>query len=145
MKRIIYIIQIIFLLIACDFDTVYSNMEKISNEIILTDKNNNSQIDISINTILTLKLEAIPGTGYSWHIMQNDAKCLKSLGVSYFEPMDDGKDDKILGARSYQTFRFIAQQKGTNVLLLHYKRDWEKKEPLKIFSITLQIYPSTNH
>jgi len=61
---------------------------------------------------------------------------------SIFVPIDRHEDTKIalVGASEYQVFRFKAQSCGTNILKLHYIREWEKNvEPLMKFSVTILI------
>jgi inhibitor of cysteine peptidase len=109
--------------------------------LIITDKDNGSEVKIAFRDILTLKLEAIPGTGYAWHVVQNNPDLMKPLGKSIFEPIVEDTKKEMLGSPKHQVFRFRAQGSGTNILELHYKRKWEKNvKPQKKFSITVLIH-----
>ncbi len=102
-----------------------------------TEKENGTQLELHRNDVLTLRLECIPGTGYSWQISRNDAGILKPPDKPEYERPDK---QKALGGVEYGVFRFIASAKGTNVLELQYKRVWEKdKAPLKTFRITVRV------
>ena len=116
-------------------------MQDTSDTIIITERDNNGQVEIVLGAILVLKLEAIPGTGYSWQVMRNDPALLNPLGESIFEPKAADPQKGALGAPAYQTFRFKAQSSGTRVLELQYKRGWEEKAlPMKTFRITVRIH-----
>jgi predicted secreted protein len=106
----------------------------------ITERDNNGHFQIALGGILTVKLEAIPGTGYAWHVVRNDPSLLKPMGESVFEPKLVDPRKKIVGAPEDQVFRFRAQGKGSDILSLEYRRKWEKKAvPLKTFSVTVQI------
>ncbi len=101
-----------------------------------TDKENGRHLELRQGDTLTLKLESIPGTGYSWQITKNDTNVMKPLDKPEYEP----QDKKAMGSVAYQIFRLKAMSEGTDVLELQYKRVWEKeKEPLKTYRITVQI------
>ncbi len=106
------------------------------NNITLTEKDNESQVQVSRGSTVTLRLESIPGTGYSWYIEQNNPDLLEPLGKPEFEE----SKSKLLGGVEYQIFRFKAQSPGTNILKLLYIRKWEKeKPPEKVYRITVEI------
>ncbi len=108
-------------------------------ELIVLDKDNDSQIRISLEDILVLKLDANPSTGYRWDIAGNNANLLKLEGEPIYEPQKSR--DNFVGTPECQVFRFMPQQTGEDILELHYIRPWEKKtKPLKTFTITIQIY-----
>ena len=101
-----------------------------------TEKDNGGRLELHPDDVLTLKLESIPGTGYSWQISKNDARVMGPLD----KPEYERKDKKTMGVPEYQIFRLKALAKGANVLEMQYKRVWEKgKEPLKIFRVTVRI------
>lgn len=102
-----------------------------------TEKENGRRLELHPGDVLALKLESIPGTGFSWHMSKNDARVMKPLDEPEYEPQ--GK--KAMGSVAYQIFRLKALAEGTNILELQYKRVWEKeKEPLKTFRVTVQIH-----
>lgn len=88
-----------------------------------TEKENGTQLELHRDDVLTLRLECIPGTGYSWQISRNDGRVLKPPDKPEYERSDK---QKALGAVEYGIFRFKALVKGTNVLELQYKRIWKR-------------------
>jgi predicted secreted protein len=114
-------------------------MQGIPHEITVSEKENRGQVDVALGGALTIKLEASPGTGYSWQIARNNDAVLKPMGESIFEPIID-KRSGTLGAPAYQLFRFSARSSGTDFIEMHYIRAWEKKaKPLQTFCITVHV------
>lgn len=126
--------------ILLSFTAGFAMMQSSPDCVTITEGDNKGQVQITLGGILTVRLEAIPGTGYAWHVVRNDASLLKPMGEAVFEPKLEDTGKKVVGAPEDQVFRFSAQSKGSNVLLLEYVRKWEKKAaPLKTFSVTVQI------
>jgi len=137
--RISLIIVILFFILL-SFTTGFAMMQRSPDGITITERDNKGQVQIALGEILTVKLEASPGTGYAWHVVRNDPSLLKPMGESVFEPKLEDTGKEIVGAPEDQVFRFRAQSKGSNILSLEYIREWEKKAaPLKAFSVTVQI------
>jgi predicted secreted protein len=123
----------------CSSNTLNDNQVVQTNprNITATEKENGSRLELHRDDVLTLKLECIPGTGYSWQISRNDASVMKPPDKPEYQRADNRK---AMGAVEYGIFRFKALAKGTNILELQYKRIWEKeKEPLKTFRVTVRI------
>jgi inhibitor of cysteine peptidase len=129
---------ILFLLIfSCS--GMFAAMQDIPDEITVGQAENNGQVEVALGGVLILKLEANPGTGYSWKMVKHGAGLLKSMGEPIFEPISDEKEKRI-GAPAYQTFRFRAQSAGTELIEMHYTRIWEKEaKPLKKFCVTVHV------
>ena len=135
-------VQLILPLICSD---TYSTKNGGPDEITITEKDNNSKVEIALGGILTLKLEASLGTGNAWHIVQNNPDLLELLGEPKVEPIvEDTKKDKkeeipLVGEPEHMVFSFKAQSRGTNILELHYFRLFEKEKvkPSKTFRITV--------
>jgi predicted secreted protein len=109
------------------------------NNITVTDKDNGNTFELRTGDILTLKLESIPGTGYSWYIERNDSKLMELMGEHTHEVP---KGTTVVGGMEYEIFRLRALASGTNDLELGYKRIWEKgKKPLKTFLIRVRVKP----
>ncbi len=123
----------------CSPSTLSDNqtMQTAPRNITVTDKENGTQLELHRDDVLTLRLECIPGTGYSWQVSRNDAGILKPPDKPEYERPDR---QKALGGVEYGIFRFKASARGTNVLELQYKRVWEKdKAPMKTFRITVRV------
>jgi predicted secreted protein len=108
-------------------------------ELTLTEKDGGRRIETTVGSVLTLKLPATPGSGYSWVIDQLDAQRTKELGPSAFEPISR-KPGTSMGGPALQVFRFEAREVGRSKLVLHYRRPWEKTvPPLKTFTVELDV------
>ena len=105
---------------------------------VLTLEDHGADIQLAVGDILTLKLDAIPSTGYSWTVVRNDVALLEPLGEPRFEQGDPPATGP-LGASGRQVFRFRAKAPGHQKLELHYRRSWEKEPPLKAFEIEARI------
>lgn len=127
--------------VALVFPTICSTMQNAHESITVTKKDNGQTVHIAPGCTLILKLEAIPGTGYAWHIVRDESPFLLRLqGEPIFEPNVEAIKKKPLGAPAFQVFRFKAEGEGTNILELHYKKKWEtEEEPQEKFSITVHI------
>lgn len=104
----------------------------------LTDTGNNNKVKLKLKKGdgLTLKLEAEPGTGFSWHVVLVNDEQLKQQGASEF--LAPAKQRA--GSTETQVLRFSAHQAGSSELELHYKRSFEAtKGPAKIFKASVQI------
>lgn len=123
-----------------NFTTGFGMAQSSPDSLTITERDNKGNFQIARGGILTVKLEANPGTGYAWHVVRNDPRLLKPIGESVFEPKLVDPRKKIVGAPEDQVFGFRAQGKGSNTLSLEYRRLWEKEvAPLKTFSVTVQI------
>ena len=106
----------------------------------ITGHNNGDTVQVAPGTILILKLEAIPGTGYAWQIDPAKSKYLIMIEEPIFLTKEIDLTNIVIGAAAYQVFHYSAQKEGTEILKLYYMRIWEKnKPPLKSFSITVSI------
>jgi len=104
----------------------------------VTGKEHNSTVELNKGDTLVVILDFSPGTGYSWQMARNDTDLLEPEGKPAIAAGTDQKN--IPGGGEQATFRFKAVNNGTTVMALHLKRPWEKvKEPLKVFSITVNI------
>lgn len=110
------------------------------NEIVLTAADNGRQVTLYENTLLTVRLEANPSTGYIWEVMHGDLSLIVQWqsGTSEFEAFSD-----IPGSPLQQVLRFAAIESGETELVLALRRPWEHGEPpLATFSVMLQTVGS---
>lgn len=118
----------------------YNEMKDTPDTLTVTEHNNGDTVQVAPGTILILKLEAIPGTGYGWYADTAKSKYLITIGEPMFLPKEIDSTGTAMGAPAYQVIRYRAQKEGTEILELRYMRVWEKnKPPLKTFSITVSI------
>lgn len=105
--------------------------------LIVTGQDNKSEINLHVGDELLLRLEAQPGTGYSWRVLEDRNELLSQIGQPDFEE----SDELALGAKEWQVFRFKADASGVKRLELQYRR-WHGVTPSAIensFSITVTI------
>lgn len=117
-------------------ETTGSAMQNSPNSITVTDTDNGREVHVAPGGILTLRLEATPGTGYAWQVVKNHPALLKQLGETIFQ--DTGKN--MPGVAEYQIFQFKALARGSNTLRLQYVREWEKDvKPINTYCIRVEI------
>lgn len=105
---------------------------------VLTEKANNTKVDLKRGELLTLRLEATAGTGYTWQVVKVAEKVLAARGKPEFVRPD--KDRKVVGGKGAQVIRFEAVSAGTTDLELHYRRPFEKdKRPAKTFKVMVTV------
>ena len=99
----------------------------------VTERDNNAEVRLQVGDELIVRLEATPGTGYSWSVT-GEEDVLKLSGTPTFE--SSGKFG--LGRAEQQVFTFRVQAAGVRTLQLEYRRPWEKQAPTaKAFSVHL--------
>jgi predicted secreted protein len=106
--------------------------------VVVTEKDSGRTLRLKIGDVLTVKLESIPGTGYSWYVQKHDSKLMEQIGKHTHETP---KGSSGVGGPEYEIFRFRAAAAGEDRLTLCYQRIWERgKEPLRKvwFRVTVQ-------
>ena len=74
----------------------------------LTEQDNGRQLSISAGTQLIFRLEAVPGTGYGWQIVENGFPQLHLERDPVFEP----KSQEEAGGLEDEVFRYRAEAPG---------------------------------
>jgi inhibitor of cysteine peptidase len=98
----------------------------------VTERENNSDLRLQVGDELIVRLEANPGSGYSWSVVGEEGGVLNLAG----EPTFEKSGERRLGGVEQQVFTFRAQSAGMRMLRLEYRRPWEKQAPAaKTFSI----------
>jgi predicted secreted protein len=102
----------------------------------LTMQDDGREVMLPAGSSVIIRLEALPGTGYGWQIIQNGSPSLQLETPAVFEPRADveagGVEDEI--------FRFRAQHPGTVNLEFHYRRPWDRQGPAaKTFRVRITI------
>jgi predicted secreted protein len=101
----------------------------------ISEQDQGSELRVHVGDELTLRLSAIPGTGYSWNVSGEDRGVLVEIGEPTFERTSDVPR---LGAPEQQVFRFRVGSAGVRQLRLEYRRPWDKLGmAAKTFSMTV--------
>jgi inhibitor of cysteine peptidase len=98
------------------------------------DSDSGKTITIPKGGKVIVRLASNPTTGYQWQISSLDQEYLRLVGEPAYDP---SKTDRI-GSGGTQVFTFITLKPGKTMLVLDYKRSWEKR-PIKNFTIAVQI------
>ena len=98
----------------------------------ITELNNNAELHLHVGDKLTVRLESIPGTGFSWMVVGEAAGVLRQTG----EPVFERSGERKMGGVEHQVFSFDVTSNGLLGLHLEYRRPWEKSGAAnKSFSI----------
>jgi inhibitor of cysteine peptidase len=98
------------------------------------DSDSGKTITVPKGDKVIVRLASNPTTGYQWQIRSLDQEYLMLVGEPMYDP---SKTDRI-GSGGTQVFTFITLKPGKTMLVLDYKRSWEKK-PIKNFTVAVQI------
>jgi len=101
-------------------------------EIVVRQGDNGRRFEINEDQTLVISLPANPSTGYTWTPAGGLLHALSQLGEAEFVPYSDQ-----LGSSGVQVLRFKPLEAGDIALSLVYHRPWEKKEPLRDFSVRI--------
>ena len=108
-----------------------------SQEILITDEDNDGQVELKQGETIILSLVSNPTTGYSWQLMGGDETLLPQEGEPVYE--QDPEAQGLVGGGGTETFRFTAIAEGEVTLQLGYARPWESVPPIETFSIEVVI------
>jgi predicted secreted protein len=101
----------------------------------ITKKNNNAELNVHVGDKLIVRLEAIPGAGFSWSVIGDVGGVLSQSG----EPVFERSGERLMGGVEQQVFTFQVKSKGVLKLQLEYRRPWEKAGAAnKSFSIRVK-------
>lgn len=85
------------------------------------------------NQVLVVGLESNPSTGYGWQIQSLDQRVLRPIGQNWIS------SSELFGAPGIQEMRFVGVSEGQVMLVLVYRRPWEKAEPLRTFTLQVRV------
>lgn len=101
----------------------------------LTEKNNGTDVHLTVGDTLIVTLNANPTTGYNWEIEALNPLLLSRVGAPQFL-----SSSQMIGASGKMVFTFKASSPGTCDLSLVYRRSWERNaNPAGLFKISLTI------
>jgi predicted secreted protein len=107
--------------LSTEVPTPVRNVEHMKH-ITVTDRDNGTELRLHLGDELIVRLEAIPGTGYSWKISEGAEEMLNQVGKSVFEK----SSTQLLGGVEQQVFRFRVKASGICQLKFEYCRPWDK-------------------
>jgi inhibitor of cysteine peptidase len=100
-----------------------------------TEVDNNTKVVLSIGDTFVVRLKENVTTGFSWAVAQSDDKLIQKIEDKSLPPKDS-----LPGAAGLHIYRFRAVGPGQGLLLLHYRRPFEKGiEPAQTFRLQLSI------
>ncbi len=100
---------------------------------VLTEEDSGKEITLGLNEKLKVVLGENPTAGYSW---QWEGKT-RVLSLLESRPRDR-KSDR-LGEPGRRDFLFVSRHRGSVSLQLSYLRPWEGGEPVKNFSVRVNV------
>ena len=113
-----------------------SSPRKANPGVILTERDSGSDIDLATNTLLIVKLNGNPSTGYAWTVT-GDPSPLKLQKASFRKHTTASG---AVGASGTASFQFGASSSGMATLTLVYRRSWEyNMPPMKTFTVRVNV------
>lgn len=83
-------------------------------------------IKMKAGSIVELKLEAVPGSGYQW-LLKDPSQLLELLDADNLKFTTAETEKPTPGKSGHQILHFKAIKKGNETIKLEYKRTWEKE------------------
>ena len=99
----------------------------------LTMKDNGAAISADASTVIIVRLDGNPTTGYRWQLSSGKEE-VKSVQED-IEPVDSNRP----GAAATFVFRISGFPKGRVILSFEYCRPWEHAVSLSDFTITVDL------
>jgi inhibitor of cysteine peptidase len=104
--------------------------------VVLSERDSGTDIDLTSNALLIVKLNSNPSTGYSWTVT-GDPSPLKLQKTSFRK---NTNKSGIMGASGTATFQLSANSSGIATLTLVYRRSWEyNMPPMKTFTVRVNV------
>jgi inhibitor of cysteine peptidase len=113
-----------------------SKAQPSSPAVILTERDNGTDIDITIGSALVVQLPSNPSTGYNWTIA-GEPSPLKLQKTSFRKGATKASS---VGASGTAIFQLRASSPGLATLTLIYRRSWEYNvAPIKTFTVRVDV------
>ena len=117
--------------VSCAMDTAPAT------ELKLTQADHNRAVSVAVGGTVSIELEAVPGTGYSWQLQPLNGEVLQHSDTKATQSKAEP------GAPQMTQLIFRAVRPGESIVQLHYARPWEKAQPpLKEFSVRIRVTPA---
>ena len=110
-----------------------------SGEIRLDERHNERDITIRQGQVLTISLDSNASTGFNWELVAHGEPYLEEIADVTVNPSSPQRPP-IPGSASTLGFHFKAVEKGDAIVVLNYRRAWEKnKPPLRTFTVYVTV------
>ena len=90
-------------------------------------------IELPVGDELEVVLKENPTTGFQWSV-ESMAEPACALADDNFESATTAR-----GSGGMHRWRLKAKQKGEGKISLSYRRSWEKKAPVRTFTVTVRV------
>ena len=120
------IIGFLFIMITCNVNSGRSKVEKVPMNDTLKIDGCRDKIKTDVGSIIEIRLEAVPGSGYQW-LLKDSSKLLQLLDADSLKFSTPESKEPTPGAPGHQILHFKAMKKGEETIQLEYKRTWEKE------------------
>ena len=107
----------------------------------LTVADNGKTITAGIGQRITVRLAGNITTGYSWSVTSLTGTAVRQEGKIRYTASPAPKG--MVGSGGFSLATFKAFRNGRAVLTMGYKRPWEKKKPVRTFTVTIDVGPGT--
>ncbi len=136
MKTILFLLTL-SLFLTCGSSDKLSADRKVITSIKLDEKDSGRILQVSLEDILEISLEANPTTGYQWDITSIDTIILQKIFEKYISRK---VAENIVGSGGKSIFTFKSIKKGETSLKIIYHRSFEKNvEPQNEFKLIVVV------
>ena len=133
---VVPLLVIVWCASAAALQTSDASHPKAVTSVVLTERDSGTDIDLTANTLLIVKLNSNPSTGYSWTVT-GDPSPLKLQKTSFRKSTNKSG---AVGASGTATFQLSASCSGIATLTLVYRRSWEyNMPPMKTFTVRVNV------
>lgn len=120
--------------LGCSYGNELRENSEIS-EMIIGQTNRGNSFDIAQGSVVSIRLEENPTTGYQWEISELDSRVVELQDSEYI-----GASKVVLGAGGLRIFTFEAKSPGVTQVRLKLRREWEsEEEAIEHFEVTLRV------
>jgi predicted secreted protein len=106
-------------------------------ELILTEQEANTAVDVHVGDTISIRLLERPGTGYRWTVAQLDEHLVRVDRSDFDQSPGSG-----VGGSGLRTIRLNARAAGVARVALANRRAWQPNAtPAGQFTVTLRIEP----
>jgi len=120
------IISFLFITVASNVNSRNINSQTVPMNDTLKIEGCQDKIKMMVGSIVEIKLEAVPGSGYQW-LLKDASQLLQLLDGDILKFSAPETKQPTVGVPGHQILHFKAIKKGEEMIRLEYKRTWEKE------------------